>query len=446
MNRILIASAALALLASPALRSQDAASEAAALPSPLDLRTALGYALDHNFSIRQAREVIRQQEGLIVQVKSQSIPNLTASGQYERNSSAISQTFPVSNGLWTVELKGTQTLYAGGGVRSSIANAKLQRDAAALDLQTTIDTALLDVRTKFYNVLLARDKIRVEEENVKLYEHQLEDTKNQFDTGTVSNFEVLRAKVSLANAQPNLITARNTYRIALEQLRQALGIPGGSAAHPALREVTGELSFTPVDFDPDAAILSAHEHRPELQKLHKLVQADEQSVVTAKSGYYPNLQAFGTYQWEGYSYQNSALGSSSLNGWTVGLQSSWAIFDGRSTRGKVLQARSVVEQARLSEATEDLEVDFEVRQALSSLEEAKELVAANVQAIDEATEALRLADAKLHAGSATQLDVLTSQVSLTQSKTDQLTANYNYLVALANVRRAIGLSDASVTP
>ena len=60
--------------------------------------------------------------------------------------------------------------------------------------------------------------------------------------------------------------------------------------------------------------------------------------------------------------------------------------------------------------------------------------------------ALRLADAKLHAGSATQLDVLTSQVALTQAKTDQLTANYNYLVALANVRKAIGLSDALVRP
>jgi len=37
-------------------------------------------------------------------------------------------------------------------------------------------------------------------------------------------------------------------------------------------------------------------------------------------------------------------------------------------------------------------------------------------------------------------------VALTQAKTDQLTANYNYLVALANVRKAIGFSDALVNP
>jgi len=37
-------------------------------------------------------------------------------------------------------------------------------------------------------------------------------------------------------------------------------------------------------------------------------------------------------------------------------------------------------------------------------------------------------------------------VALTQAKTDQLTANYNYLVAVANVRKSVGLSDALVVP
>jgi outer membrane protein len=169
-------------------------------------------------------------------------------------------------------------------------------------------------------------------------------------------------------------------------------------------------------------------------------------VTTARSAYYPNLQAFGSYQWDGYSYANAGLGNPTVNGWTFGLQSTWSIFDGRATDGRVRQAKSLLEQARIAKASEDLEIDVEVRQAMSSLQEAAELVDASKQTIDQAAEALRLADAKFHAGSATQLDVLTSQVSLTQAKTDQLTANYNYLVALANVRKAIGLSDALVIP
>jgi len=325
---------------------------------------------------------------------------------------------------------------------SAVRNAKLTRDAAAFDLQTAIDTALLDVRTKFYNLLLAREKIRVAEEDVQLYEHQLADTKNQFTSGTVSNFEVLRAKVFLANAQPNLITARNAYRIAIEQLRQSLGMPGAGP----FPEIAGDLNFEPATYDSDSALASAHEHRPELRRLGKLQDAAEASVTTARSGLYPSLQAFGSYQWIGFGFANPAYGNLSANGWEFGLQSTWSIFDGRATYGKVRQAKSQLEQSRIAIASEELEIDVEVRQAISSLQEAAELVTASKQTIDQADEALRLAVAKFHAGSATQLDVLTSQVSLTQAKTDQLTANYNYLVALANVRKAIGLSDALVIP
>ena len=55
-------------------------------------------------------------------------------------------------------------------------------------------------------------------------------------------------------------------------------------------------------------------------------------------------------------------------------------------------------------------------------------------------------DRSCHAGSATQLDVLTSQVALTQARTNQLQANYNYLVAAAAMRRSIGLGDAVIGP
>ncbi|HEY4989803.1 MAG TPA: TolC family protein [Opitutaceae bacterium] len=437
MKPFLLASALLLSAALP-LRATTADD----VPSPLDLKGALGYALDHNFAIRQSRETIRFQQGVLVQVRAQEIPQVSGAGEYQRNDTTISQTFPASTSFWTVQLKATQNLYAGGGIASAISSAKLAREAAAFDLQTTIDTALLDVRTKFYNVLLAREKIRVEEENVHLYQHQLEDTKNQFDTGTVSNFEVLRARVFLANAQPNLITARNSYRIAIEQLRQSMGTPGATP----FPEVSGDLGFEVQDYEANNAIASAHEHRPELRRLAKLESADEESVKTARGAYYPTLQAFGGYQWDGFGYAGSGLGSTSANGWLFGLQSTWSIFDGRATDGRVHQAKSQLEQAHLAKASEELEIDVEVRQSLSSLQEAGELVTASKQTIDQAAEALRLADAKLHAGSATQLDVLTSQVSLTQAKTDQLTANYNYLVALANVRKAIGLSDALVVP
>jgi outer membrane protein TolC len=430
----------LALTAAPAI-----AAAPAELPAKLDLKAAVFYALDHNYAILQSREQIRQQEGIILQVEGAGIPNVSASGSFQRNSAAISQTFPASDQEWTAELRATQALFAGGGIKSSIKNAKLNRDAALFDLQTSIDAALLDVRTKFYNVLLTREKVRVQEENVELSRRQLRDTGNQFEAGSVSNFEVLRAKVALANAEPDLITARNDYRVAIEQLRQSLGATS-SAAFPT---VEGSLDYQPEKYDLDATLTAAHEHRPELLRLTKQAEADEEAVRTAQSNYYPNLSLFGGYEYGGVSALAGAnnqppAGNFTAAGWLVGLQSSWAIFDGRATTGRVRQARSVLEQARLQSSQEELAIDVDVRQAFSSWQEAAELVDASQQTVGQAAEALRLANTRFGAGTATQLDVLNSQVSLTQARTNQLQANYTYLVSVATLRNAMGLSDALV--
>ena len=85
-----------------------------------------------------------------------------------------------------------------------------------------------------------------------------------------------------------------------------------------------------------------------------------------------------------------------------------------------------------------------MRQAYSSLIEAWELVQASVKTVEQAQEALRLANVRYGAGTATQLDVLTSQVALTEARLNQLQAYYGYNVALAAMRQAIGLADEFV--
>jgi outer membrane protein TolC len=419
-----------------------AAAASPALPGKLDVRSAVLYALDHNYSILLAREQVRQQEGIVLQVQASGIPNVTAVGAYQRNASALSETYPISTSSWDAQLKVTQTIFAGGGIRSSVQAAKLTREAALLDLQAAINAGLLDVRTKFYAVLLAREKVRVQEENVELSRRQLQDTGNQFQAGSVSNFEVLRAKVTLANAQPDLITARNDYRVAIEQLRQSIGAPAGASASAGFPEVVGSLEFDQQRFELDSALATAHEKRPELLRLAKQEEAGEESVRAAQSTYYPNVSVFGAYEYAGFGLAQG--GELTGTGWLGGVQSSWSIFDGRATAGKVRQARSLLEQAHLQQAQEELSIDVEVRQAYSSWQEAAELVEASRQTVDQAAEALRLANSRFSAGTATQLDVLNSQVSLTQARTNQLQADYNYLVAVATLRNAMGLGDAFV--
>ena len=410
------------------------------IPETLDLPTALRFAVENNFSIRQARERIKQQEGVVVEVRARAIPNVSAAGSYQLNDETLSQTFPTSDRAWNLSITASQTLFSGGGVRSAVKSSELSREAALLELKAVVNEALLDVRVKFYDILLAKEKIKVQESNAELLRQQLKNATDRFDAGTVSAFEKLRAEVALANAQVPLITARNTYRLAIEALRQALGfVTSTSESLRKVPEFAGTLDFVPVSFELQASLDAARASRPELARLAKLVDARETSVTTVKANRYPGVSAFGG--WQLRKGTTDSLGDS-RDGWLVGVQSQWNIFDGAATNGRVAQARSAVEQSRLGLNEQSFAIDVEVRRALSSLQEATELAEASQKVVAQAEESLRLANARYGAGTATQLDVLQSQVDLTTARTNQIQSFYSYNVAVAKVRKAVGLPDA----
>jgi len=413
---------------------------AVAVPDSLDLETAVKYALEHNFAIRQARERIREQEGLVVSVRAQALPTVSLGATYGRNDPEIGSGVPRSYQNWLIALDVRQTLYAGGAITAALDAQRAVREAALDDLRATINQALLGVRTRFYAVLFSREQTKVQEQSVALLQEQLKNAQNRRAAGTVSDFEVLRAEVELANAQPPLISARNNYRLAIDELRQSLGYDNRTAENlRKIPEFTGTLAVTPPAYDLQVALDAAHAHRPELQRLARAEQARDAAVRNAQAGHRPTVAVVGSYELLKKFGSNSF--ADSPTGWTLGLQGSWAIFDGRLTDGRVAQAKSQLEQARLARAEQTLAVEVEVRRALSSLQEATELVDAAQQVVRQAEEALRLATVRNSAGTATQLDVLSTQVALTQARNNRLSADYRQAVALATVRTALGEAD-----
>ena len=426
----------------PQLRAAPGA--ATSVPDSLTLKDAVVFALDNNFAIRQARERIKQQEGVEIQVRAREIPNVSVAGSYTGNSKEISTYVPPSKTVWNIALEARQVLYAGGGIQSSVKSARLAREAAMFELEGIINQQLLAVRTQFFTVLLGKQRINVQEENVNLLQRQLQDARNRFEAGTTSNFDVLRAEVALANGQPPLIQARNDYRLAVEQLRQLLGLVARPGADPTkVLEVVGTLEMgQPVTFELADALAAARANRPELQQLARLQEAGEQTVRANRAGYFPEVDLVGAYEIVRDPF-NGAW-DNRREGLMGGLQASWNVFDGRATAGLVAQARSKLEQAKLNLASNVLAIEVQVRQAHSSLIEAWELVQASSKTVEQAQEALRLANVRYGAGTATQLDVLTSQVALTEARLNQLQAYYGYHVALAAMRQAMGQADEFV--
>ena len=430
-----------AAAAAPVFAAPDATQP---VPERLDLPNALRYALENNFSNRQARERLNQAEGALTTARAGYLPSAGVDASYSRTSEHI--TSPgTDDETWNGSASVKQTVFAGGAVMAGVRAARASRDAAQFQLQAVTSTVLAGVRVGFYNVLRAQETIKVREQALALLEEELKNARNRYEAGAGAQFDVLRAEVALANGRPPLITARNDLKIGVEELRQLLGFTNREGANlQKVPEFLGELAFSDEQFALDQALDSARRNRAELQALAKGVSIADASVTVARAGYLPKVGVSAGWQVVSTRVSPHPYGQSSSDGWFLGAQSSWAIFDGRATAGRVRTAKSQATQARLSLEEQQLAIDVEVRRAFASWQQAVELVTASSKVVEQATEALRLSRARFDVGAATQLDVLQAQVALTDAGNNKVQALYAYNAAIAQLRKAMGQPDPAV--
>ena len=420
------------------------------LTQPLSLVDSIRIALKQNNNILKSQSDLELAHGVAVQTRAIVMPKLRGSSGYEhteaveKDPTGSGKGFSPQKNQWSGSIRVVQSLYEGGRMTSALRSARLVKEQAFLEYQSVVADTLLVVRTAYYDALLAEQQILVQDASVKLLELELSNTTKRKEAGAVPQFNVLRAEVKVANALPKLIRAKNRHRIAKNNLATVLGynIPTNVWDDIPL-VLTSKLDPEPYDLELPGALGLAREHRPELGALRTEVSLQGEKVISAKSGYKPSLSVFG-----GYGAHNSEFSDDireDVPGPMAGVAMSWDFWDGRATEGRVIEAKARESKAFLNLEDKTRRIDQEVRTAYSSFIEARQVLDSQKKVVERAEESIRLADSRYDAGSGTQLDVLDAQTSLTEARTTQVEAARDYLVARAQLERAIGL-DVSQEP
>ena len=411
------------------------------------LNDAILTALQRNPDIQRARQEIERIKGVYLELRAEALPRVDATGSWTDTDrhlnnftgdggtgGGLNSGFETVNRNYTIRLQATQIVFAGGRVVSQIRSADFQRDSAYFAFRDTIDLVIATVRTQFYQVLLNRALIGVQEESINLLQSQLKDQQNRFDAGTVPRFNVLQAQVALSNQQPDLISARNNYRIAQLQLARTIGLdfdPNRGDGPPL--ECLGSLGYQPRRIPLPEAIEIAKARRPFLKAQKANVLSSSAQVGVARSGFFPQVNAVG-----GSDVRSSPISEridDARSGYVFGVNGSWAVWDWGQTYGRLKQARSVLEKSKITYDDAVRQIELEVQQAYSNLVQGAELIRSQQENVGQAQEALRLASARLGAGAGTQLEVLNARVEVTRAQSTTLQALFTYNAAMAEFDR-----------
>ncbi len=414
------------------------------LSQPLSLAGALKLSLLQNGAVLRGASELEAAEGIVVQTRSIALPKVRGAAGYEHTEAVENVPFDSTGRVdpqhdqWVGGIRIVQSIYEGGRIRSALRTARLTREQSLLQYQTIVADTLLEVRTAYYDTLLAAQEIVVQQASVKLLEEQLANIKRRFDAGAVPRFDVLRGEVELANAQPRFFRAKNAYRIAKNKLATDLGysVPV-SIWEDIPMTLTDKLEAEPYTIDLPTALVEAMQRRPELGVLRKEEALRKEAITAARAEAKPSL---GIYA--GYGAHNSRFSDDfthDVAGPTAGVALNWSIWDGNLTRGRVMEAAARHKGAGADLDEKGRRVALQVRTAYSSFLEAREVLESQKKVQEQAEEALRLATSRYEAGTSTQLDLLNAQTALTEARTTQVLALHRYAVARARLEHAIGL-------
>ena len=445
------------------------------------LNQAILTALQRNPALLNAEQEIKRTRGVIIQVRAQVLPQVTARGNFEwidphlqgarifgpttpgtttggaasliealpsqvrevqtplaapSPTPAIISTAEQSDVSYTISVLGTQLIFNGTSW-PQIRGTFFQRDSAYFAFRNILDQLIAIVKTQFYQIVVNRELVSVNEQSVHLLEAQLKDQQNRFEAGTVPRFNVLQAEVALYNQLPLLITAQNNLRIAKIVLAKTLGLdfqPRRGESPPL--EVVGEMPYIPRTISLANAIELGKERRPFLKQARANVLNQKEQVRAAAGQWLPTITTTGGGEWIS-SPTNSSWHDIS-KGWIAQVQGSLPIWDSGAIAGQVIQQRALLFEAKNTYDDDVRQVELEVQTAYSNLQQNQELIKSQEKNVEQAEEALRLAKARLDAGAGTQLDVLNAQVQLLTAQSTRLQALFGYNSSLAEFDRVTG--------
>ena len=176
--------------------------------------------------------------------------------------------------------------------------------------------------------------------------------------------------------------------------------------------------------------------RPELVAAAERANAAEAQVRSAKSGYLPQLSAFGSLDYD-RGWQMNGDGSS----YSAGALVRWDLWDGNLTRARVAEARANAEVAREEERKMRLAMNLEVEQARLVLQEATERLSVGERSVAQAGESLGLTRKRFAEGLALSTQLIDAQTALTAARVRRAEAESDQQIAIAALRRALGLSQ-----
>lgn len=309
-----------------------------------------------------------------------------------------------------------------------------EKNVADYELIKTKNEVVSEVINAYLTCVFLESVVKLREDVLDGMRQHYSRAKKLFDEGIISQNNLLRAEVAVAEAERNYFDDKNKLELAYLSLKNLCNIPETTKI-----TIDEKIQFTNFEFNIKDLSAKVEQDQPVLKIIQNKKEVVNQKYNIDKANFLPQVYAFGKY--EIYPEYLSALEPR----WTVGIQANINLFNGFKDYLK-LQVNSYLEDEITNLENETrTKLNLWINKALTEYKNSINKYYKLESNIKLAKENLRSNEKRFESGMGTSLDVIDARLVLEKNELEKLNTIFENLKALNEIYLVIGEPEKFLT-
>jgi outer membrane protein len=400
------------------------------------LEDCIKYAVDHNIQIKQQILQTRMQKNALEQSKMNLLPTINgqASHDYSFGRALDQNTYTFYN--QTVQsdyfyLGGRTTVFNGMQNLNTIQRNKYELLAGEQDLQKITDNVSLNVALAYLQILLNKELVTANENQLNITLQQIEKTRKLVDAGSAARGNLLQIEAQAAQEEVSLVTMRNQLEISYLNLTQLLELETPAGFEIVVPDIHVDQNSI-VSGNIDEIFNLATQTRPEIKSSELKLAASEYDLKIAKGARSPSFSLSHTFGTR-YSYikdlpmQSFEDQLKNNKNFGLGISMNLPILNGWQVNRNISNSKLAVENSQYALEGTKKQLYKDIQQAYTDAVAALKKYSASQKAVSSSEESFRYTEQKFNVGMITPVDYNAAKTQLLNAQSEMAQAKYEFI-------------------
>ncbi|RKZ34876.1 hypothetical protein DRQ33_01195 [bacterium] len=403
----------------------------------LTLEEAEKIALSSNIDVLSASQQYQQASAEYLSVWSKFLPSASASADWRRYDKETiyirNDQFLYSRDRYSLGLSASFPLFSGGQDIISLKQAKISKDIAKLKLNDVIGNIRYQVYSAYFAFVKATMQYEIARQSLLRAKDEQTIILQKRELGAVSDVDVSKMKVQVAQKKLAKIQAENSVQQAREQLCFILNIPLDTMFIPD----TTHIPIPTEEIDDLDSYLTKYDKNREYLQSRLNSNSAKLNYWSSYLNYLPRLTLSGSWGWSG---GEMPVGFSELDNdgsSSFGISLSWTLFSGTSRIAAIKSANAQYMMTKYSQQKTRQFTRQQIRDAYRKMLEASASFEVSEVQVEDAELTLSATRQRFEMGSATLLELLDAELMLEQAQFQRVSAITDFYIQKAELIKLI---------